>query len=75
MFIIFINDIFNCKDIKRNNIKTKAMLLLIKKENLSTELKWLELDIFKKYINLIINDNKFFEGSEKSKELINTNFI
>ena len=48
------------KNSKRKDYKTKALLYLIKEEDLNKNLKWISVDMFKKYLNLIIekeNDN------------------
>ena len=48
------------KNSKRKDYKTKALLYLIKEEDLNKNLKWISFDMFKKYLNLIIekeNDN------------------
>ena len=77
---IFINDFINNSSIIRYDYKTKGMILLIEKENINNEFKWITHYLFKKYLeevmksennNEIINSNK--DESEKLIELIEGN--
>ena len=63
---IFINDFINNSSIIRYDYKTKGMILLIEKENINNEFKWITYDLFKKYLNEVMK-------SENNKEIINSN--
>ena len=45
----------NNSQITRYDYKTKSLLLLIEKENLNNNFKWVELEIFQKYLEIITN--------------------
>jgi hypothetical protein len=49
-------DSFENKTVKRKDYKTKALLKLIKDENLNSNLKWVSFEGFCKYLKLVIQD-------------------
>ena len=53
--ILYIDSLEN-KTVKRKDYKTKALLKLIKDENLNSNLKWVSFEGFCKYLNLVIQD-------------------
>ena len=63
---IFINDFINNSSIIRYDYKIRGMILLIEKENINNEFKWITYDLFKKYLNVVMK-------SENNKEIINSN--
>ena len=70
---IFINDTCNNNTIIRHDYKTKAMILLIEKENINNEFKWISFDIFKKYLNSILNNKNINNLNEEYKKLFDSN--
>ena len=52
---IFLNDIIKHNDYKRYDFITQSLILLIEKEDLNKTYKWIDYNIFNKYLKLILN--------------------
>ena len=59
---IFINDAINNDTFIRYDYKSQSIVMLIEKENLNNEYKWINYEIFKKYLNLVINKDNIPEN-------------
>ena len=69
--ILYIDSLEN-KTVKRKDYKTKALLKLIKDENLNSNLKWVSFEGFCKYLKLIIQDeNENINGVDLNKLIDN----
>ena len=64
---IIFNDSIKYNNLHRTDYKTKSLILLIEKENLNKELRWIKYDIFQKYYKEIKSCN--------SKEINITNLM
>ena len=65
-------DSLEIKSLKRKDYKTRALLRLIRDENLNINLKWVSFDEFCKYLKLVIEDeNENINELEKNKLIDN----
>ena len=67
---ILINNAFKNSDIVRKDYKTKSLLLLIDKENLNENFKWIDYNTFKIYLKKIVNNNNENLDNDESENLI-----
>ena len=68
---IIFNDSFKIENLKRFDFKTKALMLLIEKENLNTDIKWINYKTFIYYIKSVkdsINNNIVFKEINDYKD-------
>ena len=62
---VFVNDAINNNNIIRHDYSTKSLLLLIEKEKINEEFKWITFEKFKYYLNLAIkNENTDYEKND-----------
>jgi hypothetical protein len=69
---IFLNDTIDNNTNIRHDYITKSLLLLIDKENLNNEFKWIDFTKFKYYLNLIIKEQKEIINGNNLDKLIHT---
>ena len=67
---IIINDTIKLSEYKRYDFITKSLLLLIEKENLNNSFKWFSYDIFKKYLKLILDENKEIDNIDNYIKIV-----
>ena len=54
---ILINDEINNDKITLYHYKTQSIIMLIEKENINNEFKWIKYDTFKNYLNIVLNNS------------------
>ena len=55
---VFIDDSIKKTNLKRNDIKTKTIVNIIKDNKLYEKYKWIKIDIFRNYEKKLINENE-----------------
>ena len=55
---VLLDDKINIENIKRYDIKTRAIILIIDELNLNNEFRWIEGKVFKEYEKKILKEKK-----------------
>ena len=67
---ILINDSIINSQIKRKDFKTKSLIMIVEKEKLNENFKWISYDKFKSYLKKIIDDNSKNNNQDEANNIM-----